>query len=443
VLLWEEGKGQLHELADEGIASIQGADAWRRRGVAVSLMSDLPVTIYTGEIFDNGTGVIWSYQDDNLPAIYAFCASPEFNALVRKIDHSIKVTNQTLLKVPFDLSRWRSVAPQANSADLPRPFSTDSTQWLFEGSPKASDQPLQVAVARLLGYRWPSQTGSSFWDCPALTPDGLEKHADTDGIVPLSAIAGEASAAHRLRELLADAYGSEWSAAKLQQLLGDCDSLEQWLRDSLFEEHCRVYHQRPFVWDGRADGFHALVNYHRLAAPNGEGRKTLERLIYTYLGRWIERQTDEVTVGKEGADARLTAAVHLKNELQKILKGEKPYDIFVRWKPLHEQPVGWEPDISDGVRMNIRPWLASKVHQPSRRDGCILRVTPRIPYGKDRGTEPRRTKDGFPWFWSWDERTEDFVGGDNFDGARWNDLHYSLDKKKRARVLKQAAEATK
>src|SRR5262249_51898635 len=156
----------------------------------------------------------------------------------------------------------------------------------------------------------------------------------------------------------------------------------------------------PFVWhvwDGRRDGFHALVNYHKLAAPNGEGRQTLEKLIYTYLGRWIERQNDEVKAGKEGADARLTAASHLKTELERILKGEQPHDIFVRWKPLHEQPIGWEPDINDGVRLNSHPWLTAKPYQPSRRDACILRVTPRINYTKDRGKEPHRPKEDFPW----------------------------------------------
>jgi hypothetical protein len=268
----------------------------------------------------------------------------------------------------------------------------------------------------------------------------LDKHVDSDGIVPLNAIAGEASAAERLRALLADAYGKEWSAAKLQELLADWDSLEEWLRDGFFEEHCRIFHQRPFiwhVWDGRKDGFHALVNYHKLAAQSGEGRQTLEKLIYTYLGRRIERQNHEVKAGKEGADARLTAATHLRTELETILKGEQPYDIFVRWKPLHEQPIGWEPDINDGVRLNIRPWLTAKVYQPSRRDGCILRVTPRISYGKDRGKEPHRAKDDFPWFWSWDASSHDFLGGRNFDAARWNDLHYSLAVKKNACELKQ------
>jgi len=38
--------------------------------------------------------------------------------------------------------------------------------------------------------------------------------------------------------------------------------------------------------------------------------------------------------------------------------GEAPYDIFVRWKALSEQAIGWEPDINDGVRLNIRPFLS-------------------------------------------------------------------------------------
>ena len=66
---------------------------------------------------------------------------------------------------------------------LAKPFSSDPTQWLFNGHPAGGDQPLHVAVARLLGYQWPRQTGSSFPDCPALGPDGLEKHADNDGMV--------------------------------------------------------------------------------------------------------------------------------------------------------------------------------------------------------------------------------------------------------------------
>jgi hypothetical protein len=88
------------------------------------------------------------------------------------------------------------------------PFASDPTQWLFNGHPKDADSPLHVAVARLVGYQWPRQTGSKFPDCPSLDADGLEAHADGDGIVCLSSVRGEPTAADRLLSLLADAYGS-------------------------------------------------------------------------------------------------------------------------------------------------------------------------------------------------------------------------------------------
>jgi len=428
-----------HGISEYGV---RGKEAWGKYGVIFSRMRDLPSGIYTQQFFDSNAYVIVPRSPEYMLPIYAFAKSSEFNAVARRYNQHLNITRELTEQLPFDLAHWQEVAAEKYPNGLPKPHSDDPTQWLFNGHPKGSDHPLQVAVARLVGYRWPRQTGSSFPDCPALDPDGLEAHADADGIVPLASIAGEASAADRLRALLADAYGGEWSAAKLRELLGSWETLEDWLRDGFFEEHCRIFHQRPFVWhiwDGRKDGFHALVNYHRLAAPNGEGRQTLEKLIYTYLGRWIERQQDQVKAGKEGADARLTAALHLKSELEKILAGEKPYDIFVRWKPLHQQPIGWEPDINDGVRLNIRPWLQTTlapVTKP-RKGACVLRVTPKINYGKDRGKEPHRPKEDYPWFWSWDERSDDFPGGAEFDGARWNDLHYSLAFKRRARSVRK------
>jgi hypothetical protein len=274
--------------------------------------------------------------------------------------------------------------------------------------------------------------------------DALEQFADQDGIVTLSPVKGEQAAAARLTSLLANAFGSEWTAARLSTFLSESGfagkSLDDWLRDGFFDQHCELFGQRPFIWhvsDGRRDGFHALVNYHRLAAPDGEGRRTLEKLIYSYLGDWIDRQRADQKAGVEGADARVTAAEHLKAELINILVGEPPYDIFVRWKPLYQQPLGWEPDINDGVRMNIRPFMAAKPLGARARGACILRTTPKIKWDKDRGKEPRRPREDFPWFWNWDGQTSDFNGrGKEPDGNRWNDLHYT-------RAFKEAARARK
>ena len=233
---------------------------------------------------------------------------------------------------------------------------------------------------------------------------GLDTLADKDGIVCLSAVVGEQPAAERLRALLAHAYShpptlpdferyrvgdfvpttpvppdAGWSPATQRRLLahaGYADAtLDDWLRDGFFEQHVRLFKNRPFiwhVWDGRRDGFHALVNYHKLDAA------LLDKLIYTYLGAWISDQRAERDAGVSGADGRLVAALELQKKLIAIREGEPPYDIYVRWKPLAEQPVGWNPDLNDGVRLNIRPWVTAGV----------LRKRFTINWNKDRGKNP-------------------------------------------------------
>jgi hypothetical protein len=283
---------------------------------------------------------------------------------------------------------------------------------------------LHVAVVRLLGYLWPRQTGSSFPDCPAPGPDGLEKPANNDGIVCLSATKGEAPGAERLWGLLTQALG-KFDLGALIASAGPkgskSETLEAWLRDEFFEQHCAVFHHRPVVWhiwDGQTNGFSALVNYHRLTHAN------LEKLTYAYLGDWIRRQQAAVDTGEGGSDARLQAAKQLQSRLKFILEGEPPYDIFVRWKPLSKQTIGWQPDIDDGVRMNIRPFAVAD----------ILRKRVKIKWDKDRGNEPYRDKKEFPWFWGWDENSQDFAGiGKEPDGNRWNDCHCTNDFKREAR----------
>ncbi|MFN8475033.1 MAG: DNA methyltransferase [Anaerolineae bacterium] len=363
VIFWEDGRGQL--VKSPG-AYIKGAQAWGKRGLSVSQMSSLSCTLYTGELFDENAAVIIPLDDDYRAAIWEFCRSREFAQAVRRIDQSVKVTNRTMLKVPFDLEYWQKVADEAGP--LPEPHSDDPTQWLFKGHPIGSTAPLQVAVARLLGYRWPQGE----WD-------NLERLEDDDGIVCLPAVAGERPAAERLQALLAAAYGDAWSPGILDRLLADVGyagkTLSEWLRDTFFSQHCSLFHNRPFIWhiwDGRKDGFAALVNYHKLDTA------ALDKLSYTYLGQWIALQRHLRESGEAGADGRLVAALELQKKLIAIREGEPPYDIYVRWKPLHAQPIGWAPDLNDGVRLNIRPFVKAG----------ILRSRFTINWNKDRGANP-------------------------------------------------------
>jgi hypothetical protein len=306
--------------------------------------------------------------------------------------------------VPFSLSEWQDV-----SDVVPARQSNDPTQWLFKGDIPTSTDPLQVAVAQLLGYRWLEQPK---------TADAIDKLADRDGILCLPGVRGEAAAEERLLEVLRAAYSKNWSDSVLHKLLKDAGckagtTLDDWLRNQFFEQHCKRFHNRPFfwhIWDGRKDGFSALVNYHKL------DHKTLENLTYAYLGDWITAQSKS---DKAGADSRLGDAQKLQAKLKLILAGEPLYDIFVRWKPLHEQAIGWHPDLNDGVRMNIRPFIEAE----------ILRKTPNIKWTKDRGNEPERDKTDYPWFWSGSDRV----------GDRVNDIHLANEKKQAARTRKKGA----
>lgn len=439
VLLWADKERTLsgfvaERIGDERVGSwLRGNLAWGRRGIAVSSTGDLTVSLYLGNLYDDSTMALIPRDQNDVPAIYAFCASSDYKGKVRGLDSALKVRS-TLIKVPFDLEYWTKIAEERYPNGLPKPFSDDPTQWIFHGHPcgsivwdeekkwtvhgplRSDDTVLQVAVARLLGYRWPAEQDSSMeladeardW---VKESEQLLRFADEDGIVCIPPVRGEASAADRLLNLLAAAYDDNWTGSTLSELLAKADhagkSLETWLRDKFFLQHCRLFHHRPFIWhiwDGLRDGFSALVNYHKL------DRKNLEALIYNYLGDWIRAQKEAVSRGIDGADERLAAAENLKKRLELILQGDEPYDIFVRWKPIEKQPIGWEPDLNDGVRLNIRPFMTAQVLRFNKKPQI------NITWEKDRGKDVESA----PWYHM-------------FKGDRINDHHLSLKEKLTAR----------
>ncbi len=448
VVFWENGCGELHSFVEEKLgqgktgAWIRGKKCWGNEGVAVKQMGTLPVSLYNGELFDDNVAVIIPEKMDDLTAVYAFCSSNKFNDEVRKVNQKLAVKAKYFLQAEYDLSYWTQVAAEKYPNGLPQQYSNDPTQWIFHGHPCGSviwdeadkctaDGPLrtdetvlQVAVARLLGYRWPAEMDAEMeldeeqrdWanNCEELLP-----LADEDGIVCIPPVRGEASAADRLLGLLAAAYDESWTHETLATLLANSihaeKTLDTWLRDKFFTQHCKMFQHRPFiwqVWDGLKDGFSALVNYHKLDYKN------LETLIYTYLGDWITRQKQEIEAGVDGAQEKLAAAQQLKCKLEKILEGEAPYDIFVRWKPLDKQPVGWNPDLNDGVRLNIRPFmLAGDV---KKKGAGVLRDKPNVKWGKDRGKDVTSA----PWFHM-------------FGGDRINDHHVSLTEKQAAKGVQE------
>lgn len=391
---WGNGEGEYAKYVSSldgrlGGSWKRGVDLWGKSGIAVSQMGELPVCLYGKEAYDNNVSIIIPKEPSHLPAIWCFCSSPQFNEEVRKIDQKLNVTNATLVKVPFDLEYWQKIAQEKYPNGLPEPYSDDPTQWLFHGHPRHTDFPLQVTIARLLGYRWPAEYDREM----ELSREAREKiaairaldlPADEDGIVCIPAVNGEPAGAERVREYILKTWGDAYDGRTIAELLKKEGSkktdLEAYLRENFFQDHCKLFKNRPFiwhVWDGRKDGFSALVNYHTL------DKAALEKLLYTYLGDWINQCKLKLQNNVSGADGLLSAANALKEKLQLILAGEPPYDLFIRWKPAAEQPIGWEPDINDGVRLNVYPFVQADV----------LRKKFNVKWDKDRGKNPS----GSPW----------------------------------------------
>jgi hypothetical protein len=416
-------------LGEAGVGSwIRGDFAWGKRGLVASRMGGLATTTYTGAKFDQNVASIVPKNEEHIAAIWTFIESGDFHAQVRLMDQKVSVTPRTMKQVSFDLAHWQAVAAERYPNGLPKPYSDDPTQWLFHGHPQPATDPLQVAVARLAGYRWPAETDTAMeladeartWMARC---EKLAEHTDDDGIVCLPSVRGEAPAHDRLLKLLIAAWETTqpgtWKPAVLDKLLADADcvgkGLDVWLREKFFEQHSKRFHHRPFiwhVWDGLKDGFAALVNYHLL------DHKKLERLIHTYLGDWIRQQEAGVRDGIDGAPQRLAAAQDLKRRLELILEGESDgktgYDIFVRWKPLAEQPIGWNPDLNDGVRLNIRPFMTAEVLRHNKKPK--LNIT----WDKDRGKDVESA----PWF-------------KTFGGDRINDHHLTVAEKQAAREARR------
>jgi len=405
VLFWENEKGSFK---NNSTGTIRRRDTLLKSAIAIRLTGKIEASLFSKSLFDTNAGAIIPKKEEYLKPIFAYCNDSSFHYEVRKLDQALKATNAIISKVPFDIEHWKKVADEKYPNGLPKPYSDDPTQWLFHGHPTKTDNPLQVALARVLGYRWPAETDTEMELADEARElieavKAFDHLSDEDGIFCIPSVNAEQAGAERLRDYLQQVFVTEWNNQTITQLLRKVEaassSLDDYLRNEFFSQHCKLFQNRPFIWhiwDGRKDGFSALVNYHKLDKDN------LSKLIYTYLNDWIRVCVAKKNAGESGAEGLLSAAQKLKENLEAILHGEAPYDIFVRWKSLEQQPIGWDPELNDGVRLNIRPFI----------EADVLRKKPNIKWGVDRGKNPP----GSPW-----------------GEVRDNDKHLSLEEKRAAR----------
>ena len=348
---------------------------------------------------------------EHLGAIWEFLKSDEYVEEVRKIDRSLKVPTLTLLKVPFDLAQWQKVASQKYLNGLPEPYSDDPTQWLFHGHPARADKgtALHVALARLCGYRWPAETDATM-RLSAEARDRVAKVAALpgrrDGSVPAfrrrrgtpTRRAAARLSCRRVRGRWSDALGrGGWSPRpmKCRQDMPPATAPGGLVaRSAVSAALCSCSTSGRSVVD------------HRRARRRLHRRRALPPPRPCQSGTAGLRDARRLDHEARRRPARRGRA-HPATEARTHPRRRAPYDIFVRWKPLDKQPLGWEPDLDDGVRLNIRPFV----------EAGVLAHVPNVKYSPQIAammSPPRR-------------------GTTVFNGKRRNDHHTTLAEKWAAR----------
>lgn len=195
---------------------------------------------------------------------------------------------------------------------------------------------------------------------------------DDDGIVPLVACNNEPPLDERVLGELGTLVGADRAHVLEGELASElrrkvpgykrAESIRDFLANAYFEHHVRVYKSRPISWHlastgegGGTPAFAVLVHYHRFT------KNALRKLRGTHVRSFIERRERDLALARQAN--RTDEALEIQRDIEetqafdKKLQGleEGRYPIRVPWRKAAEQPKGWDPDIDDGVKVNILP----------------------------------------------------------------------------------------
>jgi len=205
--------------------------------------------------------------------------------------------------------------------------------------------------------------------------------SDDDGIVPLTAINGEHALIDLVRKELAELFvGHDINRMEVEianelkrKVKGyrAVKSIEQWLEDVYFDFHTSLYKKRPNFWhiassqERNMAAFRALVHYHKF------DKDRMAKLRSFYLRQAIQMFRREAGLAsQEGRSedrqewqSRLEETEALDQKLQWVQEGffegeeggDRDFRILTPWKTAGQRPQGWDPDLDDGVAVNLAP----------------------------------------------------------------------------------------
>lgn len=201
--------------------------------------------------------------------------------------------------------------------------------------------------------------------------------ADDDGLVPLLPVSGETPLLDRVHAELAKLFPARDVNEVEVEIVNELkrkvkgydrgDSIQEWLENQYFAYHASLYKDRPIFWhissrQGKSPAaFSALVHYHRF------DKDRMAKLRGVYLREALTTFRREAALASQQGraedrlewQAKVEEAEELDRRLQKIQEGfhegAEDYRILTPWKSENARPKGWDPDINDGVKVNIEP----------------------------------------------------------------------------------------
>ena len=254
----------------------------------------------------------------------------------------------------------------------------DSTRAVIEGS--LGERPYEVLWSQMEGKTADQKRMEHVFRLLSYVVKRVVE-ADEDGIVPFVPVAGEASLADRVHRRLEDLFPgldighveAEIANELKRNVKGyrRTGGIADWLENVFFQFHCTLYRSRPIFWhiassQGTSScAFGALVHYHRfdknrMAQLRGQ---YLRDAIETFRREAALADKDGRTDARQDWQARLEEAQELDRRLQRVQEGfddgpeggNADYRILTPWKAPSERPDGWDPDLDDGVKVNIMP----------------------------------------------------------------------------------------
>jgi hypothetical protein len=275
-------------------------------------------------------------------------------------------------------SRIQSVYAELNDEVYKLYAIPDTTRTVIEET--LGDRPPEILWPQMEDKSVEQKRMEHVWRLLSYTVKRVVE-ADEDGVAPFSHLAGESSLLERVRtelaRLLPDLDPAQVETEIVNELKKKVkgyrrtNSLSEWLDNVFFDYHCSLYKSRPILWHiassqgTSAFAFGALVHYHKF------DRNRMAKLRAQYLRESIDTCRREAALAERDSQidarlewqARLEEAQELDQRLQWVQEGhhegaeggDTDYRILTPWKSADQRPRGWDPDLDDGVKVNIEP----------------------------------------------------------------------------------------